>query len=257
MQNKIIQLEKQKIIFEDLGIMRYKTAWEYQDEKVNKNLQRKAALRQAEKNPDEAIHNESLSTKHYLLFCEHPPVYTLGKSGHAKNVLLSLPELEKRNIEFYQTNRGGDITFHGLEQVVGYPILDLEKFSTDLGMYLRNLEEVIIRTIAEYGIIGGRSKGQTGVWIDNDIPGRERKICALGIRCSRWVTMHGFALNVNTDLSYFNHIIPCGIVNKQVTSLKNELGYAVDIPTLKEKLLVHFCIVFDVDMVRDMKGVLQ
>ena len=257
MQNKIIQLEKQKIIFEDLGTMRYKTAWEYQDEKVNENLKIKAALRQLEKDPDEYLRNKSLTTRHHLLFCEHPPVYTLGKSGHAENVLLSQPELEKRNIEFFQTNRGGDITFHGLGQVVGYPILDLEKFSTDLGKYLRNLEEVIIRTIAEYGIIGGRSKGQTGVWIDNDIPGRERKICALGIRCSRWVTMHGFALNVNTDLSYFKHIIPCGIVNKQVTSVKKELGYEVDITTLKEKLLVHFCTVFEADLIRAKKEVYQ
>ena len=257
MQDKSIQLEKQKIIFEDLGTIRYKTAWEYQEQKVTENLQIKAALRNAEKESDKYINNGALSTNHYVLFCEHPPVYTLGKSGHAENVLLSLAELEKRNIEFFQTNRGGDITFHGLDQVVGYPILDLEKFSTDLGKYLRNLEEVIIRTIAEYGIIGGRSKGQTGVWIDNDIPGKERKICALGIRCSRWVTMHGFALNVNTDLSYFKHIIPCGIANKQVTSLENELGYKVDISELKEKLVHHFCRVFDVDLVRNKEAALQ
>lgn len=257
MQNKIIQLEKQKIIFEDLGTVRYKTAWDYQDEKVNENLKIKAALRQAEKDPERFHHDTSSTTRHHLLFCEHPPVYTLGKSGHTENVLLSQLELEKRNIEFFQTNRGGDITFHGLEQIVGYPILDLEKFSTDLGKYLRNLEEVIIRTIAEYGIIGERSKGQTGVWIDNNIPGRERKICALGIRCSRWITMHGFALNVNTDLSYFNHIIPCGIVNKQVTSMKNELGYEVDITAIKEKLLIHFCTVFDVDLMKEKKAVHQ
>ena len=257
MQNKIIQLEKQKIIFEDLGTIRYKTAWNYQDEKVNDNLIIKAALRKAENKLANHTNNEPLSTTHYLIFCEHPPVYTLGKSGHPENVLLSLPELEKRNIEFFQTNRGGDITFHGLDQVVGYPILDLEKFSTDLGKYLRDLEEVIIRTIAEYGIIGGRSKGQTGVWIDNDIPGKERKICALGIRCSRWVTMHGFALNVNTDLSYFNHIIPCGIANKQVTSVEKELGYQVDISELKEKLLHHFCRVFNADMVRNKQEILQ
>lgn len=250
MQDKSIQLEKQKIIFEDLGTIRYKTAWEYQDEKVNENLQIKAALRKAEKESDTFINNETLSTNHYLLFCEHPPVYTLGKSGHEENVLLSMAELDKRNIEFFQTNRGGDITFHGLEQVVGYPILDLEKFSTDLGKYLRNLEEVIIRTIAEYGVIGGRSKGQTGVWIDNEIPGRERKICALGIRCTRWITMHGFALNVNTDLTYFNNIIPCGITNKQVTSLENELGHKVDLSELKEKLVHHFCDVFEVELVK-------
>ncbi len=254
MQDKSIQLEKQKIIFEDLGTIRYKTAWDYQDEKVNHNLKIKAALRKAENEPDVEISSDSLSTTNYLLFCEHTPVYTLGKSGHPENILLSLPELEKRDIEFYQTNRGGDITFHGLSQVVGYPILDLEKFSTDLGKYLRNLEEVIIRTIAEYGIIAGRSKGQTGVWIDNDLPGKERKICALGIRCSRWITMHGFALNVNTDLRYFEHIIPCGIANKEVTSLKKELGYEVEIIELKEKLVHHFCAVFDVDLVRNKEG---
>ena len=252
MQNKFIQLEKQQIIFEDLGIIRYKAAWDYQDEKVNENLKIKSALRKSG-NDDPKISpvtDENLSTTHYLLFCEHPPVYTLGKSGHEENVLLSMEELEKEHIEFFRTNRGGDITFHGLQQVVGYPILDLEKFSTDLGKYLRNLEEVIIRTIAEYGIIGNRSKGETGVWLDPGIPGCERKICALGIRCSRWVTMHGFALNVNTDLSYFNNIIPCGIVNKQVTSLEKELGYTVDIPALKESLLKHFGEVFDAELIR-------
>ncbi len=278
MQNKIIHLKKQQIIFEDLGIIRYKAAWDYQDEKVNGNLKIKSALRKVgnedsennqdpekiekdaslenEKSPEkdffiEENEKKPLTTTHYLLFCEHPPVYTLGKSGHVENVLLSLSELEKKDIEFFRTNRGGDITFHGLEQVVGYPILDLEKFSTDLGKYLRNLEEVIIRTIAEYGIIGDRSKGETGVWLDPGIPGRERKICALGIRCSRWVTMHGFALNVNTDLSYFNNIIPCGIVNKQVTSLEKELRYKVDMIELKEKLLVHFGEVFDADLLRN------
>ena len=253
MQNKFIQLEKQQIIFEDLGIIRYKAAWDYQDEKVNHNLKIKSALR--ELGNDDPENNQDagkkLDTTNYLLFCEHPPVYTLGKSGHAENVLLSMDELEKKNIEFFRTNRGGDITFHGLQQVVGYPILDLEKFSTDLGKYLRNLEEVIIRTIAEYGIIGDRSKGETGVWLDPGIPGSERKICALGIRCSRWVTMHGFALNVNTDLSYFNNIIPCGIVNKQVTSLEKELGYPVDIMQLKEKLLDHFGEVFDAYLLRN------
>ena len=278
MQNKIIQLEKQKIIFQDLAIIRYKAAWDYQDEKVNYNLKIKSSLRNLGHGNEETVQGQEqnkiesnslnngqlknnhlieekvkkqLTTTHYLLFCEHPPVYTLGKSGHIENVLLSISELEKKDIEFFRTNRGGDITFHGLEQVVGYPILDLEKFSTDLGKYLRNLEEVIIRTIAEYGIIGDRSKGETGVWLDPGIQGRERKICALGIRCSRWVTMHGFALNVNTDLSYFNNIIPCGIVNKQVTSLKKELGYTVDIIELKEKLLVHFGEVVDADLLRN------
>ncbi len=270
MQNKIIQLKKQQIIFEDLGLIRYKAAWDYQDEKVNDNLKIKTALRnlgnedsvEIEKYPKmnnnkgsviEPLINQKmfLTTTNYLLFCEHPPVYTLGKSGHVENVLLSMSELENKDIEFFRTNRGGDITFHGLQQVVGYPILELEKFGTDLGIYLRNLEEVIIRTIAEYGLIGERSKGETGVWLDPGIPGKERKICALGIRCSRWITMHGFALNVNTDLSYFDNIIPCGIVNKQVTSLEKELGYTLDIIALKGKLLNHFGEVFDADILNN------
>ena len=157
--------------------------------------------------------------------------------------------MEEKEIEFFKTNRGGDITFHGLQQVVGYPILDLEKFYTDIGKYLRELEEVIILTIAEYGIKGERSKGETGVWIEPGIFGRERKICAMGIRCSRWITMHGFALNVNTDLSYFENIIPCGIQNKQVTSIEKELGHKVDFEEVKQKLKVNFEKVFNVKII--------
>ncbi|HMK02753.1 MAG TPA: lipoyl(octanoyl) transferase LipB, partial [Ferruginibacter sp.] len=173
-----------------------------------------------------------------------PPVYTLGKSGKKENVLMSDDELAENNIAFFNTNRGGDITFHGLQQIVGYPILDLEKYYTDIGKYLRNLEEMVILTIAEYGIKGNRSKGETGVWIDPDIEGRERKICAIGVRCSRWITMHGFAMNVNTDLGYFNNIIPCGIENKQVTSIEKELGHAVDYEEAKEKIKRNFEKVF-------------
>ena len=150
-----------------------------------------------------------------------------------------------KGIEFFHTNRGGDITFHGPGQVVGYPILDLERFYTDIGRYLRSLEEVVIRTLDEYGIKAGRSRGETGVWIDAEKPGSERKICAMGVRCSRWVTMHGFAFNVNTDLEYFNHIIPCGIKGKKVTSLQNELGRAVPMEAVKEKLKRHFEAVFE------------
>ena len=193
--------------------------------------------------------NRQPSTVNHLLFCEHPPVYTLGKSGHIENVLLSELEMEEKEIEFFRTNRGGDITFHGLQQVVGYPILDLEKFYTDIGRYLRSLEEVIIRTIAEYGIKGDRSRGETGVWIEPGIPGSERKICAMGIRCSRWITMHGFALNVNTDLSYFNNIIPCGIINKQVTSVEKEVGHKVDYAEIKGKLAKNFEKVFNVEII--------
>jgi lipoyl(octanoyl) transferase len=179
---------------------------------------------------------------------EHPPVYTLGKSGKMEHVLIDEEERKAKGIAFFQTNRGGDITFHGPEQVVGYPILDLEKFYTDIGRYLRELEEVVILTLAEYGIEAGRSPGETGVWIEASMKGKERKICAMGVRCSRWITMHGFALNVNTDLSYFNYIIPCGIQNKKVTSIKEELGRDVPMADVKEKLKRNFEKVFGVEV---------
>jgi lipoyl(octanoyl) transferase len=190
-------------------------------------------------------------TQHYLLFVEHPPVYTLGKSGKKENVLIDDQGLKDRDIQFFNTNRGGDITFHGPGQIVGYPILDLEKFYTDIGKYLRNLEEVIIQTLAEYGIKGDRSAGETGVWLDPGIKGKERKICAIGVRCSRWITMHGFAFNVNTDLSYFNHIIPCGIVDKQVTSLDKELGRTLDMDEVKEKVKQNFEKIFEVRLIEE------
>lgn len=249
-------MNKQKVIFEDLGIIRYGEAWDYQNEKVDYNLKIKSEIRNRENGSFSSsvdqpfVHPEiqgAIDTRNYFLFCEHPPVYTLGKSGHMENVLLSMAEMQNKEIEFFKTNRGGDITFHGLQQIVGYPILDLENFTTDIGKYLRNLEEVIIRTIAEYGIIGNRSAGETGVWIDPEKPGKERKICAMGIRCSRWVTMHGFALNVNTDLSYFKNIIPCGIRGKQVTSIEKELGRQVDFNEVKMKVLKHFQNIFDVE----------
>lgn len=242
-------MDKQQIIFEDLKVINYKAAWDYQEELVKKNLQVKSEARNAIKTGHKPLGPTELPTKNYLLFCEHPSVYTLGKSGHMENVLMSEAEMEEKEIEFFKTNRGGDITFHGLQQIVGYPILDLEKFFTDIGRYMRSLEEVIICTIGEYGIKGDRSKGETGVWIQPDIPGRERKICAMGIRCSRWITMHGFALNVNTDLGFFNNIIPCGIVNKQVTSIEKELGYKVDFEEAKEKVKRNFEKVFDVRIV--------
>jgi lipoyl(octanoyl) transferase len=182
---------------------------------------------------------------HRLLFVEHPPVYTLGKSGHMENVLLDDAAMEEKGAHFFRTNRGGDITFHGPGQLVGYPILDLERFRTDLGWYLRSLEEVGIRVLADYGIVGDRSPGETGIWIDPGVKGRERKICALGVRCSRWITMHGFALNVNTDLSWFGNIIPCGIADKQVTSLEKELGRPVDVEVVKERWKCRFEDVFD------------
>jgi lipoyl(octanoyl) transferase len=248
-------LDKQQVIFEDLGVINYKVAWDYQEALVNKNVDIKSELRKS----SPVAPGMQNTTSNYLLFCEHPPVYTLGKSGHMENVLLSEDEMEEKEIEFFRTNRGGDITFHGLQQIVGYPIFDLEKFYTDIGKYLRNLEEVIILTVAEYGIKGERSKGETGVWVDPGILGKERKICAMGIRCSRWITMHGFALNVNTDLSYFSNIIPCGILNKQVTSIEREVGGKVNFDEAKEKIRKNFAHVFKVEItsVHDQKHQVQ
>jgi lipoyl(octanoyl) transferase len=245
-----LQAMTQPVQFEDLGNMPYKQAWDYQESLLKKNLDVKAALRSLADSPEptaDSIHHSPF-TSHHLLFVEHPPVYTLGKSGDVKNILISEEERATKGIEYYPTNRGGDITFHGPQQIVGYPILDLEKFETDIGKYLRKLEEVIILTIADYGLKGERSKGETGVWLDPDVKGKERKICALGVRCSRWITMHGFAFNVNTDLNYFNYIIPCGIENKQVTSLEKELGHAVDFAEAKERVKRNFEKVFDVKL---------
>lgn len=241
-------MEKQSVIFRDLEKMEYQAAWDYQEKLLKENVRRKSEV--GSKMSD-AVSNLENETKHYLLFVEHPPVYTLGKSGNKENVLLNDEELKEKNIQFFSTNRGGDITFHGNDQIVGYPILDLEKFYTDIGRYLRNLEEVIILTLDEYGIKGERSAGETGVWIDTTILGKERKICAIGVRCSRWITMHGFAFNVNTDLSYFNHIIPCGIVNKQVTSLEKELGYKADMEEVKEKVKRNFEKVFEAKLLSE------
>ena len=229
----------QSVIFKDLGVIDYKSAWDYQEKLLQQNVAVKTTLR------NDPSQDTKINTEHYFLLCEHSPVYTLGKSGDMKNVLMSEEELLAANIQFYKTNRGGDITFHGPQQIVGYPILDLEKIYTDIGKYLRNLEEVVILTLAEYGIVAGRSDGETGVWLDADIEGRERKICAIGVRCSRWITMHGFALNVNTDLNYFKNIVPCGIQNKQVTSIEKELGKEVDFEEVKEKIKKNFLRVFD------------
>ncbi|MBD0276559.1 MAG: lipoyl(octanoyl) transferase LipB [Flavisolibacter sp.] len=254
-------MDKQIVLFEDLGRMPYKQAWDYQEKLLQENLKVKSGILSLESGDNRLnsklltsnsrfpTHDSQLTTQHYLLFVEHPPVYTLGKSGKMENVLIGEEERNKKGIEFYHTNRGGDITFHGPEQIVGYPILDLDKFYTDIGRYLRDLEETIILTLAEYGIVAGRSPGETGVWIDSTIKGKERKICAMGVRCSRWITMHGFALNVNTDLDYFNHIIPCGIQNKKVTSIKDELGRAVNINEVKEKLKKSFETIFNVSIV--------
>jgi lipoyl(octanoyl) transferase len=252
-------MDKELVIFRDLGQMDYQTAWDYQEQLLQENVRRKSLVYSYESivEPPESVLTTHLpiaigtplTTKHYLLFVEHPPVYTLGRSGNMANVLLVEEEMKEKGIEFFRTNRGGDITFHGPQQIVGYPILDLEKFYTDIGRYLRSIEEVIILTLAEYGIRGERSAGETGVWIDPALPGRERKICAIGVRSSRWITMHGFAFNVNTDLHYFNYIIPCGIGNKQVTSLEKELGHKADLEEVKEKVRENFEKVFNVTLV--------
>jgi lipoyl(octanoyl) transferase len=246
---------KQKVLFEDLGQMRYKPAWDYQEHLLQQNLAIKSEARKLQMagaavfSEDSQASGPKQETTNYLLFVEHPPVYTLGKSGDVKHILITEAEMKERGIEYYPTNRGGDITFHGPQQVVGYPVLDLEKFETDIGKYLRRLEEVIICTMAEYGLQGKRSHGETGVWLEPDKVGKERKICAMGVRCSRWITMHGFAFNANTDLAYFDSIVPCGIENKQVTSLEKELGYQVDFEEVKEKLKVNFEKVFDVEFI--------
>lgn len=242
---------KETVYYQNLGTMAYREAWDYQEALLKTNLEIKSLLRSAETGVSNGLQNETLRTKNYLLFVEHPPVYTLGKSGDIKNVLIDASEREQKGIAFFPTNRGGDITFHGPQQLVGYPILDLEHFETDIGKYLRNLEEVIIRTMSYYGLKGARSSGETGVWLDPDVQGKERKICAMGVRCSRWITMHGFAFNVNTDLDYFNYIIPCGIQNKQVTSLEKELGYTIDFNEVQQKVLENFSAVFDVELVSD------
>jgi lipoyl(octanoyl) transferase len=240
-------MQKQVVHFRDLGRMDYQQAWDYQEQLLKKNIEIKSASRELQPTGGEMIIEEP-ATEHYLLFVEHPAVYTLGKSGNKEHILLNDDELARKGIQFFHTNRGGDITFHGEEQIVGYPILDLEKFYTDIGKYLRSLEEVIILTCSDYGITAVRSHGETGVWIDTNIPGRERKICAMGVRTSRWITIHGFAFNVNTDLSFFNNIIPCGIRNKQVTSLEKELGKKVNVEEVKERIRENFEKVFGVDI---------
>lgn len=242
-----------RVEFRDLGMMDYKTAWDYQEKLLQENVRIKSIAHNHElKVPlQKPTANCQLPTINYLLFVEHPPVYTLGKSGKMEHVLINDEERKQQGIEFFHTNRGGDITFHGPQQIVGYPVLDLEKFYTDIGRYLRELEEVIILTLKEYGIIAGRSAGETGVWIDAATKGKERKICAMGVRCSRWITMHGFALNVNTDLNYFNNIIPCGIQNKKITSVKEELGKEIAVEEVKNKLKKNFEKVFDVSIVEN------
>ena len=236
-------MNRQEVKFTDKGVMEFQPAWDFQEALLQSNVRVKSALT-AMPDEDRSYLDDHPDTTHHLIFLEHTPVYTIGKSGRIENMLVN-----EERLTLYRINRGGDITFHGPGQLVGYPILDLEKFYRDLGKYLRNVEEVIIRTLADYQISAGRSAGETGVWLDAGINGRERKICAIGIRCSRWVTMHGFAFNVNTNLQYFDNIIPCGIQNKQVTSLQKELGRPVDMEEVKLKVKKYFEEVFEVALV--------
>jgi len=234
----------QSIHYKNLGLIGYADAWALQEKLLQENIQTKLENRKG-------IENNTFTeatTQHHLLFCEHPPVYTLGKSGKIEHILISDEERKKRGIEFFKTNRGGDITFHGPEQLVVYPILDLEKFYTDIGKYLRNLEEVVIQTLDHFNIKAERSKGETGVWIEADNKAKARKICAIGVRCSRWITMHGLALNVNTDLNYFNYIIPCGIAHKQVTSMQKELGHAISLQEVANIIKNKFQEIFEVQI---------
>jgi len=229
----------QKVILQDLGLKDYKETWDYQEKLFQGIIDIKI---------DNRKNDSENNTPSYFVFVEHPHVYTLGKSGDLSNLLLNEAQLEQKGATFYKINRGGDITYHGPGQIVGYPILDLDNFFTDIHKYLRFLEEIIIKTLAEYNIKAERSKGETGVWLDVGTP-FARKICAMGVRTSRWVTMHGFALNTNTNLGYFDNIIPCGIKGKAVTSMEAELGKKVDLDEVKAKILNHFTELFNVEFI--------
>lgn len=231
-------MQNKEVLFEDWGLMDYQLAWDKQESIFASIVKLKTQNRD-----NQSDH----PTKNHLVFVEHPHVYTLGKSGKSQNLLLDEGGLKNKNASFYKINRGGDITYHGPGQIVGYPILDLDNFFTDIHLYLRTLEEAVILTLKDYGIQAGRYPGFTGVWLDGDNE-NARKICALGVRCSRWVTMHGFAFNVNTDLDYFKNIVPCGIDDKDVTSMKRELGQEVDIDEVKQILLKHITILFEMEI---------
>ncbi|MCR5887818.1 lipoyl(octanoyl) transferase LipB [Hymenobacter sp. J193] len=227
-QNRVVQVER-------LGTVAYQTAWDYQEELLAATLALKTRNRAAAEAGDSPV-----LTPNHLLLCQHPPVYTLGKSGKPEHLLLDENALTAHGATFHRINRGGDITFHGPGQLVGYPILDLDNFFTDIHRYLRVLEEAVIRTLAEYGLSAGRIAGLTGVWLDfEEGAPNPRKICAMGVKCSRWVTMHGFALNVNTDLTYFGYIVPCGITDKAVTSMQRELGREISVTEVENRLLPH------------------
>jgi lipoyl(octanoyl) transferase len=233
-----------KVNFTDLGLIEYKSAWDIQQQHFDLISENKLINRKRAK-------NEQVSVENRLYFCEHPHVYTLGKHGEIENLLLDKKTLEEKEIGFYKINRGGDITYHGPGQIVGYPIFDLDTLFTDIGKFLRLMEEAIILTLAEYEIKSGRIDGLTGVWLDKNNPIRARKICAMGMHISRWVTMHGFALNVNSDVDFYQNIVPCGIQDKGVTSMQNELGYNPDIDKVKTKLLNHLQHLLNIEWIID------
>lgn len=242
-------MKNKKVFFQDWGLTDYKEAWDRQEALFGQTVALKTKIRNRKitSEGDEYSEDDEL-TPNYLIFCEHPHVYTLGKSGKPEHLLLDENGLKEKNAVFYPINRGGDITYHGPGQIVGYPILDLDNFFTDIHLYLRTLEEAVILTMADYGLKGDRYPGYTGVWLDPDNE-NARKICAMGVRCSRWVTMHGFAFNVNTDLDYFNNIVPCGIDDKAVTSMQKELGKKADIEGIKKNLKHHISVLFDMEIV--------
>lgn len=240
MQHHCLGMVNKNVLYKDMGRIRYKDAWDLQMQLFDEIKAIKLSNR-------ELLQEEQITTPNYLLFCEHEHVYTLGKSGMLENLLLNNEELKKQGIDFFHINRGGDITYHGPGQITGYPIFDLDNFKTDIIIYLRDLEEAIIRVLAELGLKGGRIEGLTGVWLDHNNPQKARKICAMGVHTSRWVTMHGFGLNVNTDLNYFNHIVPCGIIDKSVTSIEKEIG-EVSMDEIKKLCLQKITEVFEVNI---------
>lgn len=240
-QDYVSQFKNKKVIFIDLGQKDYQETWDLQEKLFGEIVAKKIRNRSL-------LVSEQVPTDNYLLFVEHPHVYTLGKSGDPSHLLLDEDQLELKAARFYKINRGGDITYHGPGQLVGYPILDLDNFFTDIHKYLRLLEEAVILTLADYGVSAGRIAGLTGVWLDHELQHNPRKICALGVKSSRWVTMHGFAFNVNVEVDYFSHIVPCGIPDKAVTSLHLEVGHFVDEGEIKEKVKQHLAQLFEMDL---------
>jgi len=242
LQENTLAMQNKKVYFRDLGMIGYKEAWDYQEELfggiVNQKMQNRSAGLSLQQ-----------PTDNYLLFCEHPHVYTLGKNGSENNLLADLLQLQNKQATFFKINRGGDITYHGPGQIVGYPILDLDNFTPDIHGYVAMLEEAVALTIQEFGLKGERLKGASGVWLDPDRHGKARKICAIGIRSSRWVTMHGFAFNVNTDLSYFDLINPCGFTDKKATSMQAELGTSIELQEVKAILKGHLADLFHMDII--------